>query len=108
MGSIHTWGALATILLVIECMVGVLVLLAIAFGLWKGSEWVVNNIERGFAFINEKVVQGRELLTKYQAKVVEPFVRGHGLVAGIESGWRAVRGGSADDASQHPESDQGT
>lgn len=91
MGSIHTWGALATILLVVECMVGVLVLLAISFGLWKGSEWVVNNTKRGFAFIDEKVAQGRELLTKYQAIVAEPFVRGHGVVAGIEAGWRAVR-----------------
>lgn len=91
MGSIHTWGALAAILLVIECMGGVLVLLAISFGLWKGSEWVVNNARRGFAFINEKMEQARDLLVEYQAKVAEPFVRGHGVVAGIEAGWRAVR-----------------
>lgn len=92
MGSIHIWGALATILLVIECMGGVLILLAISVGLWKGSEWLVNNARRGFAFINEKVAQGRELLIEYQAKVAEPFVRGHGVVAGIEAGWRTIRG----------------
>lgn len=91
MGSIHTWGALAAILLVIECMGGVLILLALSFGLWKGSEWVVNNIRRGFAFINEKVAQSHDLLIKYQAIAAEPFVRGHGIAAGIAAGWRAIR-----------------
>lgn len=104
MGSIHTWGALAAILLIIECMGGVLILLAIAFGLWKGSEWVVNNARRGFAFIDEKVTLGRELLTKYQAKVAEPFVRGHGVATGIEAGWRAVR--TKRNTAHTPESDQ--
>lgn len=91
MGSLETWGALAAILLTIECMVGMLIVLALAFGVWKGSQWVVRNTSRGFEFIDRKFAQGRELLETYQAKVAAPFVQARGVVAGIEAGWQTLR-----------------
>ncbi len=90
MGSLETWGTVAAIVLLLECMVGMVVVLAVAFGLWKGSEWVVNHIAQGFAWLDEHVRRAHNLLVHYQARAAAPFVKAHAALAGLRAAGRAL------------------
>ncbi len=94
MGSLETWGTVAAIVLLLECMVGMVLVLAVAFGLWKGSEWVVNHIAQGFAWLDQQVQRGREMLVYYLGRAAAPFVKAHAALAGLRAAGRAVQAGN--------------
>lgn len=92
MGSLETWGTAAAIVLLLECAVGMFLVLVVAFGLWKGSAWAVNHVGQGFAWLDDRVRRVRDLLVHYQAQAATPFVKAHALLAGLRAAVQAVRG----------------
>lgn len=83
MGSLSMWGALATALLALECMVVLLVVGALVFGLNYGMDWVLVHTRTAFQTVDRYFRLGQEYLVFYQSKVTAPLVRLRGRWQGM-------------------------
>ncbi|GEM_PF-6554895 len=93
MGSLESWGTVAAIILTLECIVGMTLVLGVAFALWRGSVWVVTRASQGMSWADQQLRRGRDVLVTYQAKVVAPIVAAHGAVAGLRALLTHLRAG---------------
>lgn len=91
MGSLETWSAIAASFLLLQCIVGMLVLAAVAFGLWKGMAWVVNHADLAFQKAHAYLQEGRRHLRRIEQRISAPFVQANALLAGVEEALRVLR-----------------
>ena len=69
MGSINGWGAIATGLLAVECLIFNLIFLALAFGLWKSFGWLNGHALPGINKVAGYLDKGRAAIDKGTTKV---------------------------------------
>ena len=91
MGSLETWSALAASFLLLQCIIGMFILAAVGFGLWKGMTWVVNHAESALHKAHTWLYEGRRHLRRIEQRITAPFVRANALLAGLEESWRVLR-----------------
>ncbi|GAP63441.1 hypothetical protein ARMA_1863 [Ardenticatena maritima] len=91
MGSLETWSAVAASFLLLQCIVGMLILAALGFGLWKGMAWVVAHADLAFQKAHTYLQEGRRHLRRIEQRVSAPFVRANALLAGAEEALRVLR-----------------
>lgn len=92
MGSLDVWGAIAASFLLLQCLVLNLVFVAIALGLWKGSEWVHAHASSGLAKAGEWLRLGQSYARRGQSLLSAPFVRVRSRVAGTREILQRLKG----------------
>jgi hypothetical protein len=92
MGSLEGWGAIAAAFLLLQCIIFNLLFVALAAGLWKGSEWLHRNAHAGLVKVAEWLDLGQHYAAQGQALVVAPFIRLRGQAEGLRSAWQRLKG----------------
>jgi hypothetical protein len=88
--GLHGWGALATVLLVFETFVVVLIAGVILYFLVRGMAYVLREVPRIFAAARRYLAQGQNIVNTATSQVAAPFIaanagvaRVRGILAGI-------------------------
>lgn len=92
MGSLDLWGAVAASFLLLQCIVLNLVWVALALGLWKGSEWVLRHAGIGLDKAHYWLQRGQGYVVQGERIVAAPLVRLRGRVSGIRTIWDRLTG----------------
>lgn len=92
MSTINAWGAIATAILAIECIIFNLIFLGLAYGLWKGSAWLRGNTGKGLSKADELLKQGQGYVQQGESMVSAPFVRLRGQALAVREFWQRLRG----------------
>jgi hypothetical protein len=90
--TLELWGAIAASVLLVQCIVFNLIWVALALGLWKGSEWVRKNTSAGLQKADYYLQKGVGAVHKGEQYLSAPFVRTRGRTAGWRALLRALKG----------------
>lgn len=91
MGDLAGWGALATAILAVECMVLNLLFVALAAGMWFGTRWIRLRTGSGLQKVGGWLDLGQRYIRQGQSLVVAPFVRLRGQIEGARTAWNRLK-----------------
>ncbi|MCB0078333.1 MAG: hypothetical protein KDD73_13040 [Anaerolineales bacterium] len=91
MGSIDFWGTVSAAFLLTFCVVGNLVFVALAFGMWKGAAWSRDHARSGLAFVMKWMLRGKAYVELGESHAVAPFVRLRGRAARMRTTVKRIR-----------------
>lgn len=92
MGSLDLWGAIAASFLLVQCIVFNLIWVGLAFGLWKGAEWVQSHAGAALAKVEQWVHKGLGYVRLGESYLAAPFVRSRARAEGLRAMWQRLRG----------------
>lgn len=89
--DLHGWGALATVLLVLETFVFCLIAGVILYFLGRGVTFILRELPRQFALARGYLAQGQAIVVNITNRIAAPFIAMHAGVARVRGVWAGVR-----------------
>ena len=91
MGGVNEWGAIATALLAVECLILNLIWLALAIGLWKGFGWLHDHASPAFETVAGYLDKGQRAIAKGTTMVAKPVIKARSGLEGVRTAVATVR-----------------